>query len=221
MKDNKKLILKVLCGSHAHGLASKSSDYDYRGVYVQPTSEILSLGHKYKANDWVEGEEDNTAYEIGHFLHLATKCNPTIMEVFKAPVKYANEDGVKLRSLFPDIWDSKRCYDAFTGYGLNQRKKFLDKKDNRQDKYACAYARTLYHLVELLTKGDFEVKIPDGEIKDTLMKFKKGKYLMGDVINFCEEWHQKAKEALERCKEKHTDLEKVNMFLLNIRKKYW
>ncbi len=216
-----KIILKVLVGSHAHGLANKKSDYDYRAVYVQPTSQILSLNHNYKANSWIEGVEDNTAYEIGHFLFLATKCNPTILEVFRAPVKFANEDGVKLRSLFEHVWEPKRSYDAFCGYGLNQRKKFLDRKDNRQDKYACAYGRTLYHLVQLLETGNFDTKIPEGEIRDTLLKFKKGKYLMGDVINFCEDWTNRAKIALEKCKEKKTDIEKINNFLLDIRKKYW
>mgnify|MGYP001501964861 CR=1 FL=1 len=39
-------ILKVLVGSRAHGLSTETSDYDYRGVFVQPTETILSLGGK-------------------------------------------------------------------------------------------------------------------------------------------------------------------------------
>jgi len=75
-------ILKVLVGSHAHGLATAESDFDYRAVFVQPTSEILGLGHKAQNNQWIEGDIDNTSYEIGHFLFLATKSNPTILEGF-------------------------------------------------------------------------------------------------------------------------------------------
>ena len=130
MKEDKKVILKVLVGSQAHGLADKNSDYDYRAVYVLPTSKILSLNYKFKGNDWIEGKEDNTAYEIGHFLKLATKCNPTILEVFKAPVMKSNEDGDKLKKLFPYVWNPQDTYNAFMGYGFNQRKKFLDKKIN-------------------------------------------------------------------------------------------
>ena len=84
--ENKKIILKVLVGSRAHGLADENSDYDYRAVYVVPTSKILSINYKYVANTWIEGKEDNTAYEIGHFLKLACNCNPTILEVLKAPI---------------------------------------------------------------------------------------------------------------------------------------
>ena len=42
----KKEILKVLVGSRAHELHNKNSDYDYRGVFVLPTSEIFSLNYK-------------------------------------------------------------------------------------------------------------------------------------------------------------------------------
>jgi predicted nucleotidyltransferase len=37
----KNIILKVLVGSRAHGLANEQSDYDSRSVYVTSTKEIL------------------------------------------------------------------------------------------------------------------------------------------------------------------------------------
>ncbi len=220
MKDNKKVILKVLVGSRAHGLHNKDSDYDYRSVYVLPTSEILSLGYKYKGTHWDEGNIDNTSYEIGHFLHLALQCNPTILEIFKTPIIYANEDGKKLRELFDYVWSPKKVFDAFVGYGLNQRKKFLDKKDNRQNKFAVAYIRTLYNLIELLFEKDFNVKIPDCKFKDMLIRFKKGNYKIGEVIDWAEELTGGAKAYLEICKHE-ANKEKVNEFLLKIRKRYW
>lgn len=220
MNPEKKIILKVLVGSHAHGLADKDSDYDYRAVYVLPTSKILSLGYKYKGNDWVEGAEDNVAYEIGHFLHLATQCNPTILEVFKAPIVETNEDGKKLRELFPYIWTPKRAFDAFVGYGLNQRKKFLDKKDNRQNKYAIAYLRTLYHLNELLDTEDFNVKIPNGDFRDELIKYKAGEFRFGEVIDLAEFFTAGAEGLLYSCIHQ-PNLDKVNEFLIDIRRRYW
>lgn len=220
MKENKKTILKVLVGSWAHGLADKDSDRDYRAVYVLPTSDILSLGYRYKGTDWIEGVEDNTAYEIGHLLHLATKCNPTILEVFKAPVIENSEDGEELRKLFPYIWNPQGVFDAFVGYGLNQRKKFLDKKDNRQNKYAVAYLRTLNCLIDLLSTRDFSVEIKESHFKLDLLRIRKGKYEMGEIINKAEALTAIAKSFLEKCKNKQ-DLTKVNKFLVKIRKKYW
>jgi len=232
MNLEKTTILKVLVGSRAHGLADKDSDYDYRAVYVLPTSKILSLGYKYKGNDWIEGKEDNTAYEIGHFLQLAIHCNPTILEVFKAPIAEADnnklfitKDGMKLRELFPYVWSPKRAFDAFVGYGLNQRKKFLDKKDNRQNKYAVAYIRTLYNLIELLDTENFNVKIPYGNnrygnFKDTLIKYKAGQFKFGEVIDLAELFIVTAQELLPFCTHE-PNLDKVNEFLIDIRKRYW
>lgn len=221
MNKDKQIILKVLVGSRAHGLANKDSDYDYRAVYVLPTSKILSLGYKYKSNDWIEGKEDNTSYEIGHFLKLATQCNPSVLEIFKAPIIEANKDGKKLRELFPYIWTPQKAYNAFVGYGLNQRKKFLDKKDNRQNKFAVAYIRTLYQLIQLLEGKNFKIKLDNYMgIRDTLLRIKRGNYKMGEIIDITEYLTNEAKDVLLRCKHE-VNIEKVNKFLLKIRKRYW
>lgn len=218
MKD-KIQILKVLVGSHAHGLADKDSDYDYRAVYVLPTSSILSIGFRYKGNDWIEGKEDNTAYEIGHFLQLATKSNPTILEVFRSPIIEANADGYELVRLFSYVWDPINAFNAFIGYAMNQRKKFMDKKDNRQDKYTVAYIRSLLNLRDLLQTQNFNIKVKESN-KDFFLRYRKGNYTVGEVIDHGEELIDINKELLKECKHK-ADLDKVNNFLLSIRKKYW
>lgn len=220
MKDDKKVILKVLVGSRAHGLADKDSDYDYRAVYVIPTEKLLSLGFRYKGNDWVEGDEDNTAYELGHFLHLATKCNPSILEVFKAPVEYNTEEGERLRYLFKNIWYPEGVFEAFRGYSHNQRKKFLDKKDNRQNKFAVAYLRTLVQLYDLLTKEDFSTDLTKSKYYNTLKKWKKGDFTTGEVIDTCENLIDKCGIALPKCKHK-ANLDIVNNVLLEIRRRNW
>lgn len=219
MSEGRKEILRVLVGSRAHGLAEKDSDYDYRAVYVDPTSEILKIGHNYKGSSWCEGEEDNTAYEIGHFLNLATRCNPTILEIFKAPQVIANHDGQQLINLFPYVWNPVDAFNAFVGYGLNQRKKFLDKKDNRQDKFACAYIRSLVNLLSLLVTGDFDIEVSE-VVKPYLIKYRNGDYRIGEVIDKAEEITEICKEKLEGCKHE-PNINKVNDFLLQIRKKYW
>jgi len=223
----KKLILKVLVGSRAHGLANPKSDYDYRGVYVTPTEEILSLNHKYKGSHWLEGKEDQTSYEIGHFLQLATRCNPTILEVFKAPVYVFNKDGdittnilgVELRELFPYVWNPKDAFNAFVGYGLNQRKKMLDNKDDRWQKYAVAYLRTLYNLCDLLKTDTFSLEVPEGSFKEDLIKIRNRKWSHGQIVDCAEKFIKKAK-SLRDVNNNQTNINKVNDFLLKIRKEF-
>lgn len=218
MDKEKTVILKVLVGSHAHKLADKDSDLDYRAVYVLPTTKILSLDHRYKGTYWVEGKEDNTAYEVGHFLHLAVKCNPSILEVLKAPVIEITKEGKELRKLFSDIWNPKDAFNAFIGYSLNQRKKMLNNQEGRPRKFAIAYIRTLINLTDLLKTGTFSLEV--SFLKDELLRFKNGYYRKGEVIDLAEGMIKVAQGYLEECKHE-PNLDKVNKFLLKVRKKYW
>lgn len=225
-----KFILKVLVGSRAHGLHTEQSDYDYRGVFVQPTQEILKIGGHVQRTSWVEGRDvkeagnkiDDTAWEIGHFLELATHCNPSILEVFAAPVveEGTNWIGRTLQELFPAVWHPRRVRDAFIGYGLNQRKKFLEDKDQRPHKYAVAYLRVLLQAERLLTHGVLPTNMQYHEEYQTLIAFKTGVVSRGQVIDKCLYWQARVENAAEHCKHE-PDLDKVNDFLLDVRRRYW
>ena len=224
MKD-KKLILKVLVGSKAHLLDNKNSDTDYRGVYIQPTSDILSIGHKYKGNNWLEGDIDNTSYEVGHLLMLALKSNPSILEVFKAPIVEITEEGEVLRDMFKYVWNMNNVFNAYTGYGFNQRKKFLDNKENRANKFCVAWLRVLYNLNELLDDNTFTVDIGNLPIGRELRRWKEGNFKRGSVIELTDFWYNRAKNNIEnypkQCENRYYNPDKVNKFLLKIRKNNW
>ena len=167
---------------------------------------------------WIEDQTDNTLWELQHFLHLATYCNPTILEVFKCPVQEITEEGKELLSLFGSIWTPKRVQDAFIGYGLNQRKKMLEEKDKRPNKYATAYLRTLYSAWELLTKGTFNYRVADSPVGDTLKRFKSGDFTPGEVIDVCKKWEEKVRKAYSECKQPNQpNYEKINNFIEKVR----
>lgn len=217
---NKTTILKTLVGSRAHGLDTPESDYDYRGVFIVPTSEILKLNAKVKPTSWIEGENDDTAYELGHFLHLATRSNPSILEVLASPVVEETPLGAKLRGLFDHVWNSTDVYNAFYGYSHNQQKKFLDDKAGRTWKYAVAYIRVLLMGQELLTDGKMTVKL-EGVTRELLMRIKEGKLSKGHVLDLAENERMKLKKAYEYCPDKRTNTDAVNEFLLEARKENW
>lgn len=232
-------ILKVIVGSQAHGLATPTSDFDYRGVFVVPTRDFFKLGVKKIDNtSWIEGKDDDTSWEIGHFLNLAVHSNPTILETFLAPAvamdasgkagdRVITSLGLELRSLFPHVWSSQKVMDAFVGYGLNQRKKFFDDKDKRASKYAVAYLRTLYQGWELLTTGTFTIRIADTEIGDILKNWKRMSSTeilqnhSGEVIQLCLQWEKKVKEAYKNNPDKQVNTDAINEFLLKVRKECW
>lgn len=217
----KNKILKVLVGSRAHGLSNPKSDYDYRGVFVTPTSEMLKVGANLRKTNWVEGNDDDTSWEIGHFLNLSTKSNPTILETYKAPIVHTSPLGNELRDLFPHVWSSQYVRDAFIGYGLNQRKKFLENKDDRAEKYAVAYLRVLYQAHELLNTGDFAVSFEGTSVFGGLKRWKANDLTAGEVIDVTREWQRKVEVAFDKNPDKKPDMDKINEFLLKVRKENW
>ena len=194
---------------------------------------LSPFGSKPVSNTWIEGDVDNTAYEISHFLFLATKSNPTILETFVAPITVSGLSGwgAELRALFPYVWDSDQALAAFTGYGYNQRKKFLDNKDNRANKYAVAWLRTLIMATELFSTGtinlDLSRRDADGSTYyahgeyETLQLWKAGIWKLGEVMDTCDEWEDRARVAHAQSEKRKPDLDRINEFLLRVRKAYW
>ena len=233
MKDDKIMILKTMVGSQAHGLASKDSDFDYRGVFIYPTSRILSMRPPKGHTSWIEGDKDDTSWELGKFLLMATKCNPTVLETFLAPRVLSDKEretknpvfqptlGDEIQSLFKYVWNSTDVKNAFIGYGLNQRTKFFKNQDNRAPKYATAYLRVLYNAWELLSTGTFTVDMTKTPVFDQLVRFKRGAYEIGEVIQSCFEWETKVLKAYKANPDKKTNIKPIEKFLLKVRKENW
>ena len=221
-----KLIVAALVGSRAHGLHTAFSDWDWRGVYIAPTSRILSLGVTVKQNKWVEGEVDDTSYEIGKFLHLATKSNPSILEIMACP-RYkvlSNDYGKQLVDLFSHMWSSKGVFDAFGGYSKNQEKKFLDdKKEHRERrwKYAVAYLRVLQLGTDLLATGNMSTRIHDQSFINTLTAIRNEEWSVGAVMDLATQMKERLSEAYTNNPDKQTNMEPINEFLLKVRRECW
>lgn len=214
-------IHQVLVGSRANGLHTEQSDYDWRGIHVVPTDKILSLNYKYSPTSWIEGDQDETSYEIGHFLQLATKANPSVLEVvvadqFKVQTKYSAE----LFSLFPKLYNPNDAFNAFSGYSTNQRKKLLEDHLGRKFKFGVAYIRTAYNLTQLFKTGCFSLLVEDQMVRKTLLDTKAGLLTDGEVIDIAEGFIREAKYLLPNVSNEQ-DLPAINDFLLRIRRDFW
>lgn len=212
-------ILKVLVGSHAHGLATPDSDRDYRSVFVLPTEDMFKLGFKPPSTQWTKGQTDETAWEVSAFLTLAIQGHPLVLETFLAPIEQADFWGQRLRSLFPDVWSSEKAFESFVNYAHNQRQKFLEKKDGRPEKYATAYLRVLQNLCELLETGTFTIHIAPTELGKKILSIKQGKYRTGEVIDMGDTLFITAQQL--RATSSHTEnLDRINSFLIDLRREF-
>ena len=254
-------ILTTLAGSRAYHMECDDSDWDYHHVFITPTVELLKLGPTHKQTLWKENVmgDDTQGWELGHFLHLATKCNPTILETFVAPSmkeKYLfkvlpnnrtfqyigmvntnslNPEATELRALFPFVLSRKRVFDAFRGYAHNQRAKLFKKPDDptsdqpseRVWKFATQYLRVLLIGERLLRTGEMVIDMREYKPRmtpgyDYLRYVRDGQRTIGDVIDSA----KRTESILERAYEssqipKEPDLDKVNEYLIRMRRRYW
>lgn len=232
----RKPILRVLVGSRAHNLHTEDSDYDYRGVFVVPTTDLLSLGKSTKTTNWVEGRVDDTSWEVGHFLFLSTKCNPNILDVFRGqrvPIEDhmsvigGGEEGIqgsRLLSLWPHVLCRRHVLNAFLGYSHNQAKKLMDQEavdTPRTWKFGVTYLRALLNGRELLATGTYTMATA-GDNQAFLTEVREGKVSRGRIIDRAVELQADMHKAYAHSPvPEEPNLEAVNEFLLDLRKAYW
>lgn len=240
-------ILRVLCGSRAYGLHDDDSDFDYHGVFVVPTHRFFTVATetvKIKETRWIEGsKEDDVAWEIGHFLRLAVRCNPTVLETFVAPVvplegtgggglvamQAAGSTGwgQQLRDLFPAVVSRKQIFESFMGYAHNQRKKMFDptggvRASEKQDKFALNYLRVLYQGRHLLETGKLVLEVSHAHFRDFLLRIKAGNYKLGEAVDTAQSGEKLLSMAYaESAMREEPDLDAVNALLYAIRKEFW
>lgn len=165
-------ILRCEVGSKAHGLANENSDTDIRGIHIAYTQDFFPIGDDDKPMSSISIphsiDSDSVSYEIGHFLNLATKSNPSILEVFKAvPHKINLKHAMvanNLLDLFPHVWSSTGVLAAFKGYSHQQGQRMFDAKyqnERRRFKFATTHLRVLLSGIELLRTHDFSIHVQD------------------------------------------------------------
>lgn len=120
LKEHKCIIFEAISGSVAYGLNHKDSDVDIRGVFVLPKGLYYGFSYVDQVND---ATNDTVYYELGKFMRLLAKSNPTILEVLNTPEQFINTRSV----LFPEIDMgrilSKQCFSTFANYAYSQVKK--------------------------------------------------------------------------------------------------
>lgn len=114
------ILLKVRSGSHAYGLATPSSDEDFRGVFYLPRDQFFGLDYVAQVSD---ATNDEVYYELGRFLELLTKANPTALEVLATPANAILQRHPIMDRLRVADFLSQQCRHTFAGYATTQIRK--------------------------------------------------------------------------------------------------
>jgi len=129
LKKSGWIIHECIVGSHLYGTNKEGSDIDIKGVYILPTSMILSGRYIEQISD---AKQDITYYEIGRFIELLVKGNPNIVDILGSDKITFTTD--KWKEYFPDITPflTTKLKHTFLGYSFSQIKKAkgMNKKTN-------------------------------------------------------------------------------------------
>jgi len=219
------IILEGVTGSTAYGLATESSDVDIKGIYLLPTDKVLSLGFNQDKTTKNHTDPDWEYHEIGKYMNLVMKGNPTYTEVL-----FLNEYTIKTKvgQLLIDNRDAflstKAVMNAYRGYALSQAKKLnnrtaqgMDGYDssmkNRFAKHTRHCFRLLMQAKQLLETGTLDVRVTP-EQREWL--FEMGEKSPNEVV---EEFMRQDKE-FENVKSilpDKPDKERLNAILIAIR----
>lgn len=163
-KDNRRLLYLVVSGSHAWGLARPDSDVDLRGVYLEPTMNILQL---YKHRDTVEfsdGIYDGQLYELEKFLRMLCNHNGNMVNLLwlQPMISTLLVPWVYLARSF--MTRKLRFY--YRGYAESQRKRAMSQRGGKALVYTYREMFSgLYAMRYGVMEHDF-IKLWDTAIKN-------------------------------------------------------
>ena len=120
LRAQKLVLFEVVAGSKAFGLDHPHSDTDIKGVFYLPKTDFYRGEYVAQVNN---ESHDEVFYELGRFIELLAKSNPTALEMLASPVscivqKHPIMDMLRLESLL-----SLEAVDTFCNYAMAQVRK--------------------------------------------------------------------------------------------------
>jgi predicted nucleotidyltransferase len=160
------ILLSGVVGSTAFGLARPGSDTDRLGIFIRPTPEFFRIGSQHQ-DSLVTTAPDVTLHEVGKYVNLALKCNPTIMDLMYLE-EYVQQswEGEWLVDIREDFLSEGYVRSAYGGYAMGQIKRIKQELANEaRQKRVAKHARHCFRLLrqgqQLLEYGTLTVRVPD------------------------------------------------------------
>jgi uncharacterized protein len=114
------LLLDAVSGSRAYGTDLPTSDHDRKGVFALPQAAFFGLNYVPQvAND----SNDEVYYELGRWVELLLKNNPTALEILASPPDCVFVRSPVLAALRPELFLSKLCRQTFAEFAATQVRK--------------------------------------------------------------------------------------------------
>lgn len=152
-----KIILQTVTGSHAYGLNHADSDTDRMSIFVAPTVDVAGLDWNSNKESWSDAGptgDDNTGHEIGKYLRLVLKSNPTLIELlFMNDYEILTDEAQGLLDIRDAFLYTDGIRNAYYGYAAAQYSRVLREYPDHKQKMSRHCLRITNQAIELLTTG--------------------------------------------------------------------
>lgn len=167
------IILKGVVGSTAYGLSTPESDVDTGGIYAVDTVELFKLHQPPLREQTIETKSpDVTLHEAHKFCRLASKCNPSILELlWLGSYEQLAPMGSALIVIRNHFLSAQAVKGAYLGYANEQMLRLnaakivqrltTDERRQKMAKHARHVARLLYQGYQLYRTSTLPVKLPN------------------------------------------------------------
>jgi predicted nucleotidyltransferase len=159
------IVLEAITGSRAYGLNHATSDTDKMGIFVAPTVDVAGLDWNSSKESWSDAGptgDDTTYHEMGKFLKLALKSNPTLIELFfMNEYEILTPEGAGLVDIRDAVLYTDGIRNAYYGYAVAQHSRVLREYPDHKIKMARHCLRITDQAIELLTTGSCSPRVAD------------------------------------------------------------
>lgn len=163
---NPTVVLSGVVGSKAYGLDHDASDVDTLEVFAADPADFLGLMTPPASRVQTSLEADCTSHELGKFLSLVLRCNPTVTELLWLPeelYRMRSQPGEDLIAMAPFLLHRTGVRNAYLGYASQQARRVTREfaTAGRQEKAARHVFRLTHTGVSAWHTGRVQVRVAD------------------------------------------------------------
>ncbi len=229
LDEGEQLLLLGVTGSTAYGLSHEGSDVDRLGIYAAPTEALFRLGFNLaKASHVLTEPDDVQLHEIGKYVGLVLKGNPTVTELlYLESHEFVDPRVQPLIDMRSELLGQRTVRAAYTGYAIAQAKRLANREAEGRDgfnsdlaKRTAKHGRHCFRLMlqaeELLTTGNITVDVSDH--RDEL--FEIGELAENDVAAFQSRFEERCAhiDELNSILPMEPNVEAAEAFLIEFRR---
>ena len=219
-----RVILKMLAGSHVHGLAVETSDKDYESIIIEPLAAMVTLGKPWEDIEQIgqtapDGSKlpDVKYYSLRKWCSMASRGNPNFILPLFAPLESIlkiDAIGSQLREM-KEAFISKQAIRAHLGYMQGQRSRMVNhqatfggghgrglprfdliEKYGYDTKFAMHLLRLGYQGLELATDGRVTLPIWPS-VREQLLSVRRGELTLTQVLEWADDMEGRMKIAFD------------------------